>query len=1362
MLSRISVLLAVALVVALGIPVCGQTYDYSNEFSTTTNPFGTWTCGSLDGSFAGFAAGTSCATGTLGSDYAFWIDAGRDNPSAGKVMGPAALEYPAGEGYEGAYLPAGGYLNSPNGGFKPTARWTSPNAARVSVSATFMGGLWTSTGSNSAVFVIKNQNSTTPLFSGQVDGFPGGGTYPAIGTGHTATYTGEVVVNPGDTIDFCAGDPGDRAFVRDQISFAASVTVLEIFSTPTLTGKVTDQATGNPIAGAKVKVVGSALEAVTDAQGNYTLQLVPETYSLEVSAAWYQTKTVTGVVVGASGATKDVALEATQTTRTSWNYATDYDYNTNPAPSVNFPVWTYGRLSPDFATFTIHSSQRFDGISWAWLLNDGIGTENAKMLMDFDNGTAYVPGGTACLQAGTDGQKAAARWSSPINGKVWVHAVFRGQSYGATTTADVHVVKNAGTAGVDEMFSDGIIGFVGGGGHEPIPDHATSGWWGLVPVTIGETIDFVVGDGGDVRDGDLVSVDGGFEVCQGAGIVQGTVRDASNQPLADAVVQVLGRSEFAITDASGFYSIGVPAGSYSLSVTVAEVGGDQKPVTVGIDQTVTLNFTLGLGTVQGVVKEGDSPYRPLMGAVVKVVGQSLQAVTDENGFYSLSMGAGEYSLVASIAEHDPITKSVTVTSNGTSTLNFDLPLISVWNYANEFSGKNPSGAWRYGALDSTLKVFTTATIWSSSSYAGTQYDFWQVGGGPVCGKIVGPIAMDYPAGSGYPGMYAPVGGYMNSVASAATSSAARWVSPLEGEVQINATFKGASWTDSGSDSTVWVVVNGNTDPVAFTAVVQGFPGGGTHPVIGTNHTATYSGQAAVKPGDRIDFVTGYHGTRTWWDQIAVDFTVSVITRVPTVAVGGTVTDSVTGLPIAGATVTLSGGSFNLTATTSAAGKYVLYVTPGVYTVAAGGLIEYTPQSYEVTVGETAVTRDFVLTKATTWSLAGDWTGANPNGAWRYGRYDFSVANFAVHTSSNPYLGATIWGTGSTIALYVPKNVPDIDDTYDFYPSGSVTFGPGADLSRSGARWTAPYDATLRVTTVWSGPTLQPAIGSSDVQVWKNAGTFTPEMLMFDVINGYAGGGGHPVTGTHPVSIWSAEVSVVKGDTLDFSAGWPAGATDRLETPARADIWISVPGSETTAAKLSDVKAMSDGQAVSITEAMVVTAASGTFADGACYIEDTDRVSGMKIMLATGLTVSRGDRVKLSGVLGTDANGERVLYVTAITSQVAGASIKPLGAPNRSIKSTVSGASLTGLLVTGWGRVTDKSADGLVVYVDDGSGVVGEGGKTGIKVVLNDTTWPTQLQLDDKIAVKGICAQNRVGGVTYPVILARDADDVTRP
>ncbi len=1361
MLNRTNVLLAVALVVALGIPVCGQTYDYSTEFSTTQNPFSAWTCGSLDGSFAGFAAGAPCATGTLGtSDYAFWVDGTRDNPSAGKVIGPDPLEYAATEFDEGAYLPVGGYLNSPAGDYKPTARWTSPYAARVSVSATFTGGLWTSTGSNSAVFVLKNQNATTPLFSGLVVGFPGGGTHDPIGTAHTATYTGEVLVNPGDTIDFLAGDPGDRAFVRDQIPFSATVTVLETFELPKLNGKVTAQVGGSAIAGAIVKVVGSTAQAETDAQGNYSLDLVEGTYTIEVSALWFETKTVANVVVGAGGGTQDVALDAAETTVTSWNYASDFNINTNPSPSVSYPIWTYGRLSADLSAFTQHTEQDFElGIAWNWLLTDGVGTANAKMLTNFDNGIGYVPGGSATLQAGTNGDKAAARWTSPINGNVWVHAVFRARGYNPITTADVHVVKNAATAGVDEMFSDGLTGFVGGGGHEAYVDHAVSGWWGLVPVTIGETIDFAVGDGGDGRDGDLVSVEGGFEVCDGAGTVQGTVRDASNQPLFGAVVQVLGRSEFATTDGNGFYSIPVPAGSYTLSVNVAEVGGDQKPVTVEIGQTVTLDFTLGLGTVQGVVKEGDSPYRPLMGAVVTVVGQSLSATTDENGFYSLSMGAGQYDLQATMAERDSITKAVTVTSNGTSTVNFDLPLISVWDYCDDFAGINPNGAWRYGQLDSTLKVYSPSGIWAQLSYQGTNYDFWQGGPGNVTGKIMGPIPMDY--GPAHPGMYAPIGGYQGSVPST-TSGTARWVSPLEGEVQIEATFKGAIWTSTGSDSTVWVLVNGNTDPVAFTAVVQGFPGGGTHPVVGTDHTATYTGQATVKPGDYVDFVVGTHGTRTWWDYLSVDYTVSVINRVPTVAISGTVTDSFTGLPIPGATVTLSGGSFNLTATTSAAGKYVLYVTPGVYTVVAGGLTEYSPVSYEVTVEETAVTRDFVLVKATKWSLVDDWTGANPNGPWSYGQYDVSLSGYTVHGTMVPWEGSTIWGTNATMALYVPKNVPDIDDAADFYPSGSVTFIPGTDRLRSGARWIAPYDATVRVTTVWSGPTLVPAIGYSDIQIWKNIGRPELEFIMLDYINGYAGGGGHPVTGTRPVTIWSSDVTVAKGDSLDFSAGWPNDVVDRADTLARADIWISLPGSETTATKLTDVKAMSDGQTVSITEDMVVTVASGTFADGTCYIEDTDRVSGMKIMLSSPLTVNIDERVKLTGVLGTDGNGERVLYVTAIDSQVSGTPIKPLGAPNRSIKSTVSGASLTGLLVTGWGRVTDKSADGLVVYVDDGSGVVGEGGKTGIKVVLNDTTWPTQIQPEDKIAVKGICALNRVGGVTYPVILARGFDDVTRP
>lgn len=64
-----------------------------------------------------------------------------------------------------------------------------------------------------------------------------------------------------------------------------------------VTGKVTDQKTGEALIGVTVIVQGTSTGAVTDVEGRYTLNLAPGTYTLEFKYMGYQTKAVSEVVV---------------------------------------------------------------------------------------------------------------------------------------------------------------------------------------------------------------------------------------------------------------------------------------------------------------------------------------------------------------------------------------------------------------------------------------------------------------------------------------------------------------------------------------------------------------------------------------------------------------------------------------------------------------------------------------------------------------------------------------------------------------------------------------------------------------------------------------------------------------------------------------------------------------------------------------------------------------------------------------------------------------------------------------------------------------------------------------------------------
>jgi len=76
-----------------------------------------------------------------------------------------------------------------------------------------------------------------------------------------------------------------------------------------IAGTVTELAAGNPIEGALVSA-GNALDS-TDASGNYLLELIPGTYSVTASAAYYNSQTVGGIeVIEGDTTIQDFALTA--------------------------------------------------------------------------------------------------------------------------------------------------------------------------------------------------------------------------------------------------------------------------------------------------------------------------------------------------------------------------------------------------------------------------------------------------------------------------------------------------------------------------------------------------------------------------------------------------------------------------------------------------------------------------------------------------------------------------------------------------------------------------------------------------------------------------------------------------------------------------------------------------------------------------------------------------------------------------------------------------------------------------------------------------------------------------------------------
>lgn len=181
---------------------------------------------------------------------------------------------------------------------------------------------------------------------------------------------------------------------------------------------------------------------------------------------------------------------------------------------------------------------------------------------------------------------------------------------------------------------------------------------------------------------------------------------------------------------------------------------------------------------------------------------------------------------------------------------------------------------------------------------------------------------------------------------------------------------------------------------------------------------------------------------------------------------------------------------------------------------------------------------------------------------------------------------------------------------------------------------------------------------------------------------------------------------------------------------------------------------------------------------ALYMEEDGRACAIRVE-KTAHGHAMGERVDVVGTLGTNANMERSISATAITSNGVG-SLAPLGMNNRMLGGgdfayvagppaagqcgVTGGEGLNniGLLVKTWGKVTSVETEGC--FIDDGSAVTGgnPAGKTGIFVDWSNSAPSPSLMpsIGDTVTVTGIarCA----GASAGRAVAVSTADDIISP
>jgi hypothetical protein len=129
-----------------------------------------------------------------------------------------------------------------------------------------------------------------------------------------------------------------------------------------------------------------------------------------------------------------------------------------------------------------------------------------------------------------------------------------------------------------------------------------------------------------------------------------------------------------LTNGEGFYQFqNLPQGSYNVSEE-ARVGwfstnATSRVIAISGQDVINQNFTNRRASIYGMVLNASSGTS-IPGAIVTADGMT--SVTDNGGFYNISIAPGTYNVTASATGYNSASASVTVVSGATSTYNFTL------------------------------------------------------------------------------------------------------------------------------------------------------------------------------------------------------------------------------------------------------------------------------------------------------------------------------------------------------------------------------------------------------------------------------------------------------------------------------------------------------------------------------------------------------------------------------------------------------------------------------------------------------------------------------------------------------------------
>jgi hypothetical protein len=403
------------------------------------------------------------------------------------------------------------------------------------------------------------------------------------------------------------------AILLTLISHPATVTLLLAFaqSTGTISGRVTSLKTGMGIFEAAVSAVGPSQQVTTtDSQGYYIVSgLAPGPYAIGVSASGYVGKSISPFFI----------------------YPTD---NTLPDFTLNMLSirgWVYNASMPDI------------GIAEA---NITIGDHFIPANLTGHYEWLDLSNGTYTLTASAPGYSSQSAVVSVSAGATAV------ADFGLDSVPPGRISGNVKDASTRQGVSQATVQ-VSRGSFEQLTYTDQSGQYTLGSVPAWPSWTVIAYKVGYEAQSTITGVQSGATTTWSPelvpfGVISGTVKNqATNQPIAEAVVQEINTQFINTTNSNGYYTVFALEGTYSVKASAPGFAPSTQPnVKVSLGKTTTVNFllqTVPPGRIFGTVTDVKTGYG-IPGAVV--VADSYHNVTDASGSYVLSnVAAWTYDII---------------------------------------------------------------------------------------------------------------------------------------------------------------------------------------------------------------------------------------------------------------------------------------------------------------------------------------------------------------------------------------------------------------------------------------------------------------------------------------------------------------------------------------------------------------------------------------------------------------------------------------------------------------------------------------------------------------------------------------------